>query len=294
MSYTKVKLGRVLINSLPKSGTHLLAKAIEIFGYQEHFTNGDNLKDDSDLETPIFFNYREVKKALQKEKSSQKTEAPNKQISVGALTPLYVDKSVFRHWLEVMSEGRYILGHIPQTPVLSEVLADLDYHHVFIIREPRSVVASSLPFILDTGKMPAKHFLENDFKQMSVEQRLDFILEGGYAPQAGVEIKSFAEVYRSMLAWRNEQNCLFLRFEDLVGEKGGGSLEQQIKVIKSIASHLGFPFDENIAAKSKEIYNPSSRTFRTGKIDGWKSSLDGKLVERLVEYCEPLCKEAGY
>lgn len=293
MSYTKVKLGRVLINSLPKSGTHLLAKAIEIFGYQEHFTKGD-IKNDSELETPIFFNYREVKKALQKEESSQKTEAPNKQISVGALTPLYVDKSVFRHWLEVMSEGRYILGHIPQTPVLSEVLADLDYHHVFIIREPRSVVASSLPFILDTGKMPAKHFLENDFKQMSVEQRLDFILEGGYAPQAGVEIKSFAEVYRSMLAWRNEPNCLFIRFEDLVGEKGGGSLEQQIKVIKSMASHLGFPFDENIAAKSKEIYNPSSRTFRTGKIDGWKSSLDGKLVERLVAYCEPLCKEAGY
>ncbi|NES18188.1 MAG: sulfotransferase domain-containing protein [Symploca sp. SIO3E6] len=294
MSYTTVKLARVFINSLPKSGTHLLTKAIEMFGYQEHFTHDENFQDDPERETPIFLNYREAKKALQKAKISPKTEDIDQQICVGALTPLYVEKSILRHWLEVMSEGRYILGHIPYTPLLSEVLADLDYHHVFIIREPRAVVASSLPFILDTGNLPARHFLEEDFKQMSAEQRLDFILEGGYAPQAGVQVKSFAEIYRSMLAWRNQPNCLFMHFEDLVGEQGGGSLEKQTKVIQSIASHLGMPFDENIAAKAKEIYNPASRTFRTGKIDGWKSSMDKEIVERLVEYCEPLCKEVGY
>ena len=37
MVESKVKIDRILINSLPKSGTHLLAKAIEIFGYEEHF-----------------------------------------------------------------------------------------------------------------------------------------------------------------------------------------------------------------------------------------------------------------
>lgn len=293
MSY--FKLGRVLVNSLPKSGTHLLAKAIEIFGYQEHFSDRDNVRDDSEVETPIFLNYRHAKNALQKGKSSQKTEDPREQICVGALTPFYVDKSIFSHWLKVISRGRYIIGHIPQTPVLSEVLADLDYHHVFIIREPSAVVASTLPFILDTGKkMPSRHFLEDDFKQMSMTQRLNFILEGGYAPLAGVKIKSLAEVYRSMLAWRNEPNCLFVHFEDLIGEKGGGSQEKQKQILESIALHLGIPFDEKISGRSPEIYNPNARTFRIGKIDGWKSSLDTKSIERLTSYCQPLRQEAGY
>ena len=71
------------------------------------------------------------------------------------------------------------------------------------------------------------HFLEADFKSMSPMQRLIFVLEGGYAPQAAVTVQSFHDVYHSILAWRNQPNCLFIRFEDLVGEQGGGSLQQQ-------------------------------------------------------------------
>jgi hypothetical protein len=278
---------RVLINSLPKSGTHLLAKAIEVLGYQEHFENG------SSSDTPIFLNYREVKNALKNEKISE-TEDAGEKISIGALTPCYVKASTFRHWLDIIPQKRYILGHIPWTPVLSPILGDLKYHYVFIIRDPRAVVASSMPFILDTGNMPAKHFLEDDFKLMSPMERLNFILEGGYAQKAGVEIKNFAEVYRSMLAWRNEPGCLFVRFEDLVGEQGGGSSDKQMDVIKNIASHLGIEFDAKISSQIEEIYNPSSRTFRMGKIDGWKNSLDAESLERLIEYCKPLCQEAGY
>ena len=57
MSFTTY---RVLINSLPKSGTHLLAKAIEILGYQEHFDHENH--DSSPI--PWFLNYREVRKKL--------------------------------------------------------------------------------------------------------------------------------------------------------------------------------------------------------------------------------------
>ena len=120
--------------------------------------------------------------------------------------------------------------------------------------------------------MPARHFLEDDFKLMSPLERLNFILAGGYATQAGVEIKSFADVYRSMIAWQNEPNCLFVRFEDLIGAKGGGSDEKQRDTIKRIASYLGIPCaHRNIDDKIKAIYDPSARTFRSGKIDGWKS-----------------------
>ncbi|MFN7525644.1 MAG: hypothetical protein ACK5RD_21420, partial [Aphanizomenon sp.] len=74
---------RVLINSLPKSGTHLLAKAIEILGYQEHFDHENH--DSSPI--PWFLNYREVRKKLSDEEKLTSTEYSNEKISIGALTP---------------------------------------------------------------------------------------------------------------------------------------------------------------------------------------------------------------
>jgi len=304
---------RVLVNSLPKSGTHLLAKAIELFGYREHFDE-HNL-DDPDRITPLFFNYREVKNALAKKREGldhHYSPSPppacvrrigrgfavragqGQAVCVGTLTPVYADLPTFRQWLNAMAYGRYILGHVAWTPALASVLADLNYHHLFIIRDPRAVVASLISFILDTRGMPRRHFLEADFELMSATQRLTFILEGGYAPQAGVEVRGFIDVYRSMFAWHKEPNCLFVRFEDLVGPQGGGTLERQKEVVKRIASHLGRPFDEHISVGFQKVYSPSARTFRKGSIDSWKQALDAKSIERLNEYCQPLCQEAGY
>lgn len=287
---------KILINSLPKSGTHLLAKAIELFGYQEHFNYHPNLKNDLELETPIFLNRKWTLKALKKYQNAPHThiQESGSKIAIGALTDLYVETSILKYWLQAIQQGKYILGHIPITPFLNPLLAEINYHHFFIIRDPRAVVASSIPFFLDTEKMPGKHFLEVDIKSMSSTERVNFILAGGFAKNAGVEIKSFAEVYRSMLAWRSEPGCLFLRFEDLVGEEGGGSDEKQQEVVKKIALHLGVSFYDLISAKLKEIYNPNSRTFRTGKIDGWRNSLEPEIVDSLIEYCQPLCEEAGY
>ncbi len=63
--------------------------------------------------------------------------------------------------------------------------------------------------------------------------------------------------------------------------------------MKSIAAYLGLPADD-VLSKIKKIYNPDAPTFRIGQIDSWKNSMDKKIVNRIVAYCEPLCSEAGY
>lgn len=281
---------RVLINSLPKSGTHLLTKAIEIFGYKEYATHRSYPKRILDYfgwGTPRFLNYKEAKKSLKK-------TGQEEQIGVGVLTPYRVNLPTLRYWLERIPEGQYIQGHLPYTSVLHPLIENLNYRHLVIIRDPRAVIASLLPFVLaarPTGM--GDHFLAEDFKLMSPSQRLNFILEGGYAPQAKVHIKSFAEVYNSLLAWREQPGCLLIHFEDLVGPQGGGNIERQIAVIKNISSHLDLPWDEKNKL-TKDIYDSASRTFRMGKIDGWKNSLSHGEIHRLIQYCEPLCDEWGY
>ncbi|MCP4349104.1 MAG: sulfotransferase domain-containing protein [Desulfobacterales bacterium] len=279
---------RVFLNSLPKSGTHLLSEAVELFGYRDYSaTRGQNRN------TPANFDYREVKNTLMRKQESSGKEFDG-AVCVGSLSPLYVRPATFREWLEDVEPGEYIVGHISYSPALVPVLKELNYRHVFIIRNPQAVIASLLSFILDPRGMPKRHFLEPDFRDMALEHRLNFILEGGYSPRAGVAVKSFAEVYRTMLTWRNEPDCLVLQFEELVGEQGSGSAEKQTIAVKKIAAHLGHPFDNRIAEGLKEIYNPSAPTFRIGQIDSWKRSMNPEAVNRVSEYCEPLCREAGY
>ena len=274
---------RVLVNTLPKSGTHLLSKAVELLGYREHFDNPDTVN-----QSPMFLNYREAKNALAGYTFSEQEAQPS--IPIGTLVPFYVPASIVRQWLAFILPGRYMLGHITWTANLGPILAELGFRHIAIIRDPRAVVASLLAFILDTRGMPKPHFLEADFKIRSSRQQLDLILNGGYADQAGLQIQSFAEIYRAMLAWQQDPDCLLVRFEDLIGSQGGGSDEKQQLVIAKIADHLHQP----LITPMPTVYSTSARTFRQGKVDGWKEGLEQDVVEYLSCYCEPLCTEAGY
>ena len=62
-SYEQIKKDRVLVNSLPKSGTHLLAKVIQIFGYHEYFTSDNYISN-----TPKFLGSYEIRRVLKNQK----------------------------------------------------------------------------------------------------------------------------------------------------------------------------------------------------------------------------------
>lgn len=286
MSESRKPATRLFVNSLPKSGTHLLAKAAELFGYREHF-DPNNLDDPARV-TPIFFNYREVKDDLARQRGTgQAGQKGDEGIYVGTLTPVYAGVGDFRRWFNGLATGRYVLGHVGYSPALGPLLRECGVAHLFIIRDPQAVVASLLSFILDTRGMPRPHFLEADFRQLSPAQRLDLLLAGGYAPIAGVEVTPFAQVYRTMAGWRNDPDCLVVNFEDLVGPQGGGTAERQRAAGERIAAHLGLPFAA-VADRFGEIYSPASRTFREGQVSGWQADLDPESLEKLRRYCEPL------
>ena len=174
---------RIFINSLPKSGTHLLAKTVELFGYREHFADDATLDNPARV-TPLFINYREVRDALAREQKQPAVSADG-AVAVGTLTPVYVAPATFGHWLDALAPGRYLLGHVMYSPALRPLLADLGYRHLFILRDPRAVVVSLLSFILETRGMPRPHFLRDDFREMTLQARLDFILEGEPRPAPG-------------------------------------------------------------------------------------------------------------
>ena len=97
----------------------------------------------------------------------------------------------------------------------------MNFGHVFIIRHPFAVITSLIHHITEIRYQGIEHFLHKDFVAMSFNKSLKFIVEGGEALQAEEKTDSFAHFCESMFGCREDGNCLFLRFEDLVGDNGG-------------------------------------------------------------------------
>lgn len=289
------RYNRVLVNALPKSGTHLLIHTLAgCFGYADYFSEPPRNR-----EIPSFMAIQQIKKVLGNEGLARNTVDSGPKVVMGFFEPFALAVSILQAWLEAIPGGFQFSGHFPHDSVLCDLFHALGYKHIGILRDPRAVAVSRLRFILEPGTQMRKifggrHFLEADLKAMSASQRLALMLEGGYAPQAGVTLGSFADAYHRMLAWRNDPNCLMIRFEDLIGEQGGGSRQAQMEVIEKIAGHLEIPLTETILRNADTIYDSSARTFKSGQIDSWRQRLEEPELTQLAAYCEPLCRAAGY
>ncbi len=75
-----------------------------------------------------------------------------------------------------------------------------------------------------------------------------------------------------------------VRFEELIGARGGGDDDTQARTIRAIYDHLGV--EPRHARLSERLFSSASPTFRKGQIGSWRESFDPEL-EALFE------REAG-
>ncbi len=290
-------MSRVLVNSLPKSGTHLLEKAIQGFGYSSYMDQRGIAKriiDKLGYGTPRFYARPDVKnnsKPLPNENRDQKSKKHN--VPIGVFSPYYVAEKEIEVWLESIKQGQYIKGHVPYSGEFNQVIQKSKIAHIVVVRDPRAVISSMENYVTDAKNWT--HFLEPDMKKLDKNEKFQFILYGGYAKEANVSVKSIKESYQSILAWRNSASVEMVRFEDLIGAKGGGSVEDQIAVLSRIARHLGISNTiSDLDGVAKNLYDESSPTFRSGQIDGWKNKLTPAQIDMIENVVGDQILECGY
>ncbi len=287
------KKPRVFVNSMPKSGTHLLTRAAESLGIASYMASRGlfrRLLDKTPLGSPPYFTRKSAEakaghEALTSSNQSQKTP-------IGVHSPLHVRVDLVRRWLSAVRPGQYIIGHVPYSSTLEDILRENDWKMIYIVRDPRAVMSSFLYYVIH--KKAGEHFLEHDSSRLDREQQIEFALKGGLARIANVEIVGMTRAYETVLGWGGFDGAFRVRFEDLVGERGGGSATAQEATVRALAGHLGVDIEDLACIDMKNIFRPSSPTFHLGQIDSWQTEFEEEQIERLDREFAPLLGTLGY
>ena len=280
---------KVLVNSMPKSGTNLLANIIDLCGYRNVNTvkkwqrlligPPNSLSHEGVRNTPFWRFYH-----------FGGWNHPNNSVLIGVGSPIQVSADLFQKWLESVPDGYYILGHLPWLPLTNQILDKMGYKHTLIIRDPRDILISMLHHVLKPT-----HALDKDFNFLSEEARLLMTIEGGILPKSGRQFYGVLPAMKNVLAWQQSEQILMVRFEDLIGEKGGGSKELQLSTVGKIRSFLGFPIDDTITRRiCDRAFDNKSPTFRKGQIGGWKEELSPEHLRLFNNKCGDLLHRLGY
>ena len=85
-----------------------------------------------------------------------------------------------------------------------------------------------------------------------------------------------------------------VKFEDLVGTKGGGSAEAQRLAVERMARHLGVEVEEATMRAVEEGLFGVGRTFRKGQIGAWREEFSAEHERAVEEVLGSLLVELGY
>lgn len=246
---------KILLNSFPKSGTHLLSQVISAYPSVLSFNRFSTHASSFRFEEKFF-------------------------------------DEIIRTF-DVSVSNELVKGHLRHSNQLEESLIKNDFLTFFLYRDPRDIIASEAHYL---RSMNPWHKLHRFFsKTKSIQEAIDMSFYGidnsivsGY-PDFGSRFDPF-------LGWLDADNCVCIRFEDLVGEKS-----QVMKTLKHIAirlnSHFGNDFDSYKMAKILfEAIDPSSsHTYRPdGGVGKWKSVFTEEQEKNFAESFGYLLEKLGY
>lgn len=265
---------------MPKSGTHLLTQVVNLLGYQDagrHDRLWLKAKDRLGIGTPVVLAHLRVKRQWQR-RWLELTGASQQQpaVPVDVTMPVQTPVTLLQAWLNSIPPGHYLSGHLPWTVETADLVRATGLKHLIIVRDPRDVLVSFLHFVTRP-----EHVLSRDFLSLTPDERLALALEGGVGPRSGWTITGLSQGFASILAWQQEPDVLFLRFEALIGERGDGSRAAQLAAVEAVCQYLGLAADEELVEYvCAHAFDTSAETFRRGKIGSWRDELTPDQIQQ--------------
>jgi hypothetical protein len=227
----------ILCNSYPKSGTHLL--------YQ------------------ILYSLPETTKW-------------NDIVSVQALCGIMNTASHVRWKIGSAPDGSIVRSHLMHSAEIRDIFQAEGCKSLFIYRDLRDVAVSHARWVLKEPQI----FLHDIYRQLpSFDEQLMSTIQGvpvGSPFGSNLSQPNIGQDFSRWAGWISDPDTLAIRFEDLVGERGGGDEQKRLYIVEKILDHLDIQLSSAAVAQqfSSAAMNPSeSHTFvkgGKGNIGGWR------------------------
>ncbi|WP_396593047.1 sulfotransferase domain-containing protein [Brevundimonas sp. R86498] len=248
---------RIFVNSLPKAGTHLVTDQLG------RFPDAHNSR--------LHILTRDVNRL---------TDRKTHSLDFEANVPEFVKR------VRTVRPGQFFSAHLPFDPALGAAMRDEGLRSIFVARDPRDILVSQFHYVVGLKRHhlhPRIMALPDDLARY---EALAFGLDG--SPPV-LSLRQRLDVFHG---WLNTPGVLVVRFEDLVGARGGGDEATKARTLTAIAEHCGLS-TEGIAARAATAAGPTA-TLRKGKANAWRGEIPDAVVDRLHAECGDLIRAYGY
>jgi len=184
--------------------------------------------------------------------------------------------------------GQVVVSHLGYRAAYPGLLAANAVPAVFVTRHPRDVIPSLVSYVRDRSD----HHLHAAFaSQPDDRARTRLAIEG----DPGLGVPSIGQRFRAFEGWLDAPGCLAVRYEDLIGPRGGGDAGRQVAALRGIFEHIGLPLAPPAThAVAEGLFSSRSPTFRRGTIGDASARFDDDLEQRFEQAIGDQLGRYGY
>ena len=236
---------RIFLNSLPKAGTHLLMSMLET--------------------VPGIMNAR------------LHVERP------GGPTGMEIDAAALSRQLASIRGGQVATAHLPYIAAIADLVGNAGFRTVNLVRSPRDMLISRYFYIVGLRRHRLHKHLTETYPDK--KSRIIALIRG---PQPGEDtiqghFRPYAFPFTAFSGWLMAPGVVTLRYEDLVGTRGGGNDDSQLAALSTLACHLDLPISgKSLQSRWSAVQHRGNATFRKGQIGDWVNHFD-KDIEASFE-----------
>ena len=168
----------------------------------------------------------------------------------------------FNRVLQKLYPDHFFMSHLRYSPALATCIKQYNFSKFIMIRDPRDRTVSLAHWIKKTMSPTNAHIAAMPVSDII----LGIINQSAFV---GKNTNTY-DNFRQILAWQEVPGFYMVRFENLVGPQGGGSLKAQHQEITKIAAHMNITLNQQSVEKIAAQLFGGTGTFRIGKIATWK------------------------
>lgn len=208
----------------------------------------------------------------------------------------FPDHETFEENLVRWKQSKYYLSSHPCSlydgdQVIKFSLENKNHQNLLIVRDLRDAIVSFTYGFAEECQEESGIDL-NDF-----DSRLEYVLMSHHDSYANYFLE---ESIKGAVELIKQENVFVIRFEQLVGERGGGDDDVQCEVIKNLCAFLGIVETDGLLNKIKdELYGNQngpglSLTFRNGQVGVWKNYFKPHHLQLFYEKWAMYQEALGY